>query len=110
MLARPSRPTPVPVGDAVAVAYHCLLDGRVLADGLPGMPGIDDLGPDISTAALDELRRLSASLGAGLVPLGRAGDAKRFDKDRGMKAYALDDAFVGTFLLPEIEPETEAEP
>ena len=84
-----------------------MIDDRVLSHDLPGAPGIDDLAEDISANALSELQRLIASLGAGDLPLGRSGDAKRFKDERGITAYALDDAFVATFLLP--EPETEAE-
>lgn len=100
MLARPTIITPVPTTSAVAVAYNCLLDDHVLSNGLADAPGVDDFENDISEMAVAELVRLAAKLGAGHVPLGRADDAKRFDKERGMKAYALDDAFVSTFLLP----------
>jgi RecB family exonuclease len=109
MLARPSGPSPVPAGARVATAYHCLLDDRVLSHGLPGVPGIDDLDTETSGEALAELSRLTASLGAGSVPLGRAGDRERLRKERGMTAYALDDAFVGAFGMPAPEPGTLAE-
>ena len=59
--------------------------------------------------ALTELRRLTASLGAGRIPLGRAGDRERFRKERGMPAYALDDAFVGAFAMLEVETRPEAD-
>ena len=95
MLARPSGTPPVPAGTPVATAYHCLLDDRLLSHGLPDVPGVDDLGTDISFRALAELRRLAASLGGGHVPLGRAGDRERFRKERGMTTYALDDARHG---------------
>ncbi|MCF1708697.1 PD-(D/E)XK nuclease family protein [Tabrizicola sp. J26] len=110
MLARPTTAAPVPTFSAIAVAYNCLLDDHVLSNGLADAPGIDDLENDISELAVAELVRLAAKLGAGLVPLGRADDAKRFDKERGMKAYALDDAFVSAFLLPvPDEPSEDAE-
>jgi RecB family exonuclease len=101
MLARPSGASLVPPGAPVATAYHCLVDDRMLSHGLPDVPGVDDFATDVSAGALAELRRLAASLGAGRVPLGRAGDRERFRKERGMTAYVLDDAFVAAFALPE---------
>lgn len=111
MLERPSEETAltrlVAKGAQVVTAYHTMLDSTVLSDSAgAGVPRIEAAGADASAHAMTELAELVAQVGAGTIRLNRAGDAKTFEKQRGIKAYALgDNAFVAAFMLPEEETE-----
>jgi hypothetical protein len=51
---------------------------------------------------MSQLAAARAEVGAGTVRLNREGDAKRFEKERGIKAYALEgNPLVAAFTLPE---------
>lgn len=109
MLARPTVELPIPVGEPVAVAYHTMLDGRLLSHGLPGVSGVDELDSDISGHAVAELQRLIGRLSAGHLPLGTMRDDVLFPKERGITAYALEEPFIRDFLAPAPEIEDEEE-
>ena len=111
MLERPSEETAltplVAKGAEVVTAYHTMLDSTVLSDAAgAGVPRIEAAGEDASAHAMTELAELVAEVGAGTIRLNRAGDAKSFAKDRGIKAYALEDnPFVAAFMVPEEDSE-----
>ncbi|WGW02769.1 PD-(D/E)XK nuclease family protein [Tropicibacter oceani] len=112
MLERPSEQTPltqlVRGGAKVATAYHTLIDGSVLsdADGA-GLAGVECVGENASDHAMKHLAQMLSEVGAGTLRLNHAGDARRFEKERGIKAYALDNALVEAFCLPDPEAEEE---
>jgi hypothetical protein len=114
MLERPSEETAltrlVADGAQVVTAYHMLRDGTVLsdADGA-GLPRVETASADASVNAMDHLAQVLAEVGAGTIRLNHAGDAKTFDKARGIKAYALDNPLVAAFSLPEPATREDAE-
>jgi hypothetical protein len=107
MLERPAEETALTrlaaKGAQVVTAYHTMLDSTVLSDAAgAGVPRIEAAGANASAHAMTELAALVTEVGAGTIRLNRAGDSKNFEKDRGIKAYALaDNAFVAAFMLPE---------
>ncbi|SMX44434.1 PD-(D/E)XK nuclease family protein [Maliponia aquimaris] len=106
MLERPSAETAltrlVAQGAQVITAYHMLRDGTVLSDARGAdVPRIETTGQDASVRAMDHLADVLAEVGAGTIRLNRTGDAKTFEKERGLRAYALDDPLVAAFSLPE---------
>jgi hypothetical protein len=111
MLERPSEETAltrlVADGAEVITAYHTMLDSTVLSDAAGGgVPHIEAAGADASGRAIAELADLVAKVGAGTIRLNRSGDAKTFEKDRGIKAYALfENTFVTAFTMPEEDTE-----
>jgi hypothetical protein len=111
MLERPTEETAltrlVAKGAQVVTAYHTMLDSTVLSDAAgAGVPRIEAAGADASAHAMTELAALVAEVGAGTIRLNHAGDSKTFEKDRGIKAYALaNNAFVAAFMLPEEDTE-----
>lgn len=105
MLERPSEETPltrlVAEGAQVVTAYHMLRDGTVLSDaGGADVPRVETTGADAAENAMDHLAQVLAEVGAGTVRLNREGDAKAFEKERGIKAYALENPLVAAFTLP----------
>lgn len=114
MLERPSEETAltrlVADGAQVVTAYHMLRDGTVLSDAHGGdVPRVEIAGTDAAKHAMDHLAQVLAEVGAGLIRLNTEGDARTFDKERGIKAYALDNPLVAAFSLPEAHPEEDAE-
>lgn len=109
MLERPSIQTSltemVANGVEVVTAYHTMLDGTVLSDiSGDGIARIEVASVDASSQAMDHLTQSVAEVGAGSIRLNRDGDAKAFEKQRGIKAYALEDNVLATsFLMPEEE-------
>jgi hypothetical protein len=113
MLERPTQQTAltrlVADGAEVITAYHMLRDGTVLPDAQGGgVPRVEPAGEDASVNAMDHLMHVLAEVGAGTIQLSREGDAKTFDKERGVKAYALDNPLVSAFSLPDAQEEEEA--
>jgi RecB family exonuclease len=109
MLERPTDMTPltklVDSGTRVVTAYHTMLDASVLsdADGA-GVPLVETAGEKASSEALAALAELVSEISAGTIRLNRGGDAKRLEKEAGIKAYALkDNPFVAAFTLPSEE-------
>lgn len=110
MLERPKEETAltrlVAEGAQVVTAYHMLRDGTVLSDADGGdLPRVETAGEDASVNAMDHLAGVLAEVGAGTIRLNRADDARSFDKERGIKAYALDNPLVAAFSLAEKEQE-----
>lgn len=114
MLERPTEETAltrlVADGAQIVTAYHMLRDGTVLSDAQGGdVPKVESTGEDASVNAMDHLAHVLAEVGAGTIRLNHADDARTFDKDRGIKAYALDNTLVAAFSLPETATEEEAQ-
>jgi len=114
MLERPSEESPltrlVAEEARVVTAYHMLRDGAVLSDaGGAEVPRVETASEDASVNAMDHLARVLAEVGAGTVRLNREGDAKAFEKDRGIKAYALENPLVAAFTLPDGPAEEDTE-
>ncbi|WP_417208895.1 PD-(D/E)XK nuclease family protein [Antarctobacter sp.] len=114
MLERPTEETAltrlVADGAQIVTAYHMLRDGTVLSDGQGGVvPRVETAGEDASANAMDHLTQVLAEVGAGTIRLNHADDARTFDKDRGIKAYALDNTLVAAFSLPETATEEDAQ-
>jgi hypothetical protein len=114
MLERPTEETAltqlVAGGAKIVTAYHMLRDGTVLSDAQGGnVPRVEKAGEDASVNAMDHMARVLAEVGAGTVRLNHTDDAKTFDKDRGIKAYALDAPLVAAFSLPETATEEDAQ-
>lgn len=111
MLQRPSVQTDltrqVAQGRPPITGYHTTLDSTVLVESAgAGIPGAEVVAEDISGAAMAQLVKRVAEVGAGIVVLNSAGDAKRFEKDCGIKAYALrDHALLLALMLPEQDDE-----
>lgn len=114
MLERPTEETAltrfVADGARVVTAYHMLRDGTVMsdADGT-GLPRVETASADASGNAMEHLAQVLAEVGAGTIRLNNAGDAKTFDKERGIKAYALSNPLVAAFSLPERATQEDAE-
>ena len=113
MLERPTEETAltrwVADGAQVITAYDMLRDGTVLSDAQGGdVPRVETAGEDASVNAMDHLTQVLAEVGAGTIRLNREGDAKTFDKERGIKAYALENPLVAAFSLPDAQEEEEA--
>ena len=107
MLERPSEDTAltrlIEGGAQIVTAYHTTRDASVLSDATGvGLPRVEAAQRDVSTEAMAHLAGTVAEVGAGTVRLNRVGDAKRFEKERGIKAYALEEnPLVAAFTLPE---------
>jgi hypothetical protein len=91
------------------VVYYLMNDQAALADVAP--PGADSiagwqaLGGDIASEALKRIEQHLNEVRQGRVTLNREGDAKFFDKEAGIKAYALEVSPLTTlFMLPDEEP------
>ncbi len=92
----------VPPEAQTVTAYHTMLDATVLTnpDGR-GIQGAGVLQNDISENALAELENAVTEVAGGRVLLNREDDAKRFQKDRGITTYALNNnPLVAAFLVP----------
>ncbi|MGQ3485928.1 PD-(D/E)XK nuclease family protein [Roseovarius pacificus] len=114
MLERPTEETAltrlVADGAQIVTAYHMLRDGTILSDSQGGdVPRVETAGEDASVNAMDHLAQVLAEVGAGTIRLNHADDAGTFDKDRGIKAYALDTPLVAAFSLPETATEEDAQ-
>ena len=92
----------------VGVVYYLLNDQAALADGSPpgaaGIAGWQALGGDIASEALARIGQHLAEVRAGRVVLNRESDAEFFEKQAGLKPYALDvSPLVRLFVLPALE-------
>jgi hypothetical protein len=111
MLQRPSVQTDltrqVAQGRPPITGYHTTLDSTVLVESAGAdIPGAEVVAEDISGAAMAQLVKRVAEVGKGSIALNSAGDAKRFDKDCGIQAYALrDNALLLALMLPEPDDE-----
>lgn len=92
------------------VVYFLLNDQAALADSVPPgaerIVGWQSLGGDIASEALGRIRRHLSEVQRGCVALNRVGDATFFDKEAGIKPYALEASpLVTLFMLPDEEPQ-----
>lgn len=107
MLERPNEETAltrlVDDGAQIVTSYHTTRDATVLSDDLgAGLARVEAASRDVSENAMSHLADAVAEVGAGTVRLNREGDAKRFAKERGIKAHALEgNPLVAAFTLPE---------
>ena len=87
------------------VVYFLLNDQVALSDIAPpesaGIPQWRALGDDIASEALALIRQHLEEVRAGRVVLNRVGDAEFFEKQAGIKPYALEvSPLVTLFMLP----------
>jgi len=107
MLERPSEDTAltrlIEGGAQIVTACHTTRDASVLADATGGgLPRVEAAQRDVSAEAMAHLAGTVVEVGAGTVRLNRVGDVKRFEKERGIKAYALEEnPLVAALTLPE---------
>jgi len=97
------------------VVYYLLNDQTVLSDiappGAESIAGWQALGDDIASEALTRIGQHLAEVQRGHIVLNREGDAKFFDKEAGIKAYALEASPLTTlFMLPDEESDGESGP
>jgi len=113
MLERPSQTSAltdaVSSGAPIVTAYHTTLDGAVLTDGAgAGLARAECPATDPAREALAHLTEVTAEVGAGRLRLNPAGDAARFEKERGITAYALaGDELIAALMLPEAQDAAE---
>ena len=93
----------------VGVVYYMLNDQVALSDtALPGsaaVPGWRTLGNDIAGEAMTRIQQRIGEVRVGELRLNRDGDGEYFEKQAGIKPYALEvSPLIGLFSLP-AEPE-----
>lgn len=100
MLERPQAGTGLG-GAAPVIGYHNSLDSTVLLESTPArIPGAEVVADDISAHAMAQLAARLAEVGAGVIELNRTGDARRLDKDCGIRAYELEgNVLIAALLL-----------
>jgi len=89
----------------IGVLYYLLNDQVALTDTKgwldTGVIGVEELGAGISTNAMELIGKRYREMRKGLVVLNRDTDESTYDKDAGMKLYALDNSpLVRLFMLP----------
>lgn len=89
---------------SIGIVYYMMNDQTGLADTpLPGageIPNWRTLDSDVSGAAMALIRQRLDEVRAGLVTLNREGDAEFFEKQAGIKPYALENSpLVGLFTV-----------
>ena len=98
----------------IAVLYYTLNDQTALSDGLaPGIPGLDRFeafGDHVSEGALAMLSKKVAEVATGRVRLNGENDEKEFQRDFGIKFYALDDSPLLRIFLHRDEAVREETP
>ena len=92
-------------GDTTGIVYFMTNDQTSLSDALVvesrAIPGWEVLEGDVAHLAMDLIRERLREVSAGQLYLNREGDAQFFDKQAGVKPYALDNsALVPLFTLP----------
>jgi ATP-dependent helicase/nuclease subunit B len=93
------------------VVYFLLNDQVALSDIAPpesaSIPQWRALGSDIASEALARIRQHLEEVSAGRVALNRVTDAEFFEKEAGIKPYALEVSPLTTlFMLPALEEDT----
>ena len=85
----------------IAVAYHTMNDGALLAHGLHGAPpgSAETIDADISVHATERLEALLAEVGAGRLRLNTEADEAFFTKTASLVPYALDATPLGRAFL-----------
>lgn len=92
-------------GADTGIVYYMLNDQACLSDTLlpeaDAIPGWRTLDNDVAEAAMALIRRRLEEVRAGELWLNREGDAEFFEKEAGIKPYALEASpLVGLFTLP----------
>ena len=93
------------------VVYYLLNDQVALADVAPpesaAIPQWRALGHDIAGEALTRIGTHLKEVKDGRIALNRVGDAEFFEKEAGIKPYALEASPLTTlFMLPALEEDT----
>lgn len=91
-------------GDTTGIVYFMTNDQTSLTDALVvesgAIPGWEVLENDVSQLAMELIRERLQEVGAGQLYLNREGDSLFFDKQAGVKPYALDNsALIPLFTL-----------
>ncbi len=94
----------------IGVLYYLMNDQVSLTDTdrliSPGLSDVEELGADVAAMALPRIRDRLAQVARGEVRLNRESDEKWFEKNAGIKLYALDSSpLIRMFMLPEEEGE-----
>lgn len=92
-------------GDTTGIVYFMTNDQTSLSDALVvesgAIPGWEVLDGDVAHLAMGLIRERLREVSAGQLYLNREGDAQFFDKQAGVKPYALDNsALIPLFTLP----------
>ena len=92
-------------GDTTGIVYFMTNDQTSLSDALVvesgAIPGWEVLEGDVAHLAMGLIRERLREVSAGQLYLNREGDAQFFDKQAGVKPYALDNsALIPLFTLP----------
>lgn len=92
-------------GDTTGIVYFMTNDQTSLSDALVvesgAIPGWEVLEGDVAHLAMGLIRERLREVSAGQLFLNREGDAQFFDKQAGVKPYALDNsALIPLFTLP----------
>lgn len=92
-------------GDTTGIVYFMTNDQTSLSDALVvesgAIPGWEVLEGDVAHLAMGLIRERLREVGSGQLFLNREGDAQFFDKQAGVKPYALDNsALIPLFTLP----------
>jgi ATP-dependent helicase/nuclease subunit B len=92
-------------GDEIGVLYYLMNDQVALSDTagwLPGdVPGAFELGAGISTEAMALIRQRISQVRNGHISLNTEGDEKWFDRNAGIRIYALDNSpLLRMFMHP----------
>lgn len=92
-------------GDTTGIVYFMTNDQTSLSDALVvesgAIPGWEVLEGDVAHLAMGLIRERLREVGAGQLYLNREGDTQFFDKQAGVKPYALDNsALIPLFTLP----------
>ncbi|MEX2489622.1 MAG: PD-(D/E)XK nuclease family protein [Pseudomonadales bacterium] len=92
-------------GDTTGIVYFMTNDQTSLSDALVvesgAIPGWEVLEGDVAYLAMGLIRERLREVSAGQLYLNREGDAQFFDKQAGVKPYALDNsALISLFTVP----------
>ncbi len=92
-------------GDPASIVYFMTNDQTALADALVvgsgSIPGWEALENDVSQLAMELIRERLKEVGSGQLYLNREGDGQFFDKQAGIKPYALDNSvLIPLFTVP----------
>ena len=93
----------------VGIVYFMLNDQTALSDSLliesGGIPGWEVMEEDVSSHAIGLINKRLGEVQAGLLCLNREGDAAFFEKEAGVKPYALENSPLITLFTMQGEAE-----
>ena len=92
-------------GDTTGIVYFMTNDQTSLTDALVvesgAIPGWEVLDGDVAQLAMDLIRERLSEVSEGHLHLNREGDSRFFDKEAGVRPYALDNsALIPLFTVP----------